>query len=158
MTKLPKRPNRLNCIVIMILCLGLAFPAGMDAAPAKKKTQKKSAKSSKTTASNRRRSSSRRRSAPVVARKSYDEMMGRSGSVGPGRPVTFGEIGDSDDVALLDETRMRSHIKFLADDLLEGRGTGSRGGLIAAKYIATQFEALGSSPQEWIAATSSKCT
>ncbi len=73
-------------------------------------------------------------------------MMGRSGSVGPGRPVAFGEIGESDDVALLDETRMRSHIKFLADDLLEGRGTGSRGGLIAAKYIATQFEALGLEP------------
>jgi Zn-dependent M28 family amino/carboxypeptidase len=38
---------------------------------------------------------------------------------------------------------MRAHVKFLADDLLEGRGTGARGGEIAAKYCAAQFEALG---------------
>jgi len=39
--------------------------------------------------------------------------------------------------------RLRAHIKFLSDDLLEGRGTGARGGEIAARYIAAQFEALG---------------
>jgi len=39
--------------------------------------------------------------------------------------------------------RLRAHIKFLSDDLLEGRGTGARGGEIAASYIASQFEALG---------------
>src|SRR5919202_909721 len=38
---------------------------------------------------------------------------------------------------------LRAHIKFLADDLLEGRGTGARGGELAAKYIAAQLEALG---------------
>src|SRR4051812_7794802 len=37
----------------------------------------------------------------------------------------------------------RAHMAFLADDLLEGRGTGTRGHEIAAKYIATQFEAMG---------------
>jgi len=35
---------------------------------------------------------------------------------------------------------------FLADDLLEGRGTGTRGHEIAARFIATQFESLGLEP------------
>ena len=39
----------------------------------------------------------------------------------------------------IDAERIRAHVRFLADDLLEGRGTGARGGDIAAKYIATQF-------------------
>ena len=39
-----------------------------------------------------------------------------------------------------------SHIRFLADDLLEGRGTGTRGHQIAAGYVAGQFEALGLEP------------
>src|SRR2546426_7192745 len=46
------------------------------------------------------------------------------------------------DIAI-DEDALRAHIKFLSDDLLEGRGTGARGGEIAAKYIASQFEAMG---------------
>jgi len=39
----------------------------------------------------------------------------------------------------IDAERIRAHVRFLADDLLEGRGTGARGGDIAAKYIAAQF-------------------
>jgi Zn-dependent M28 family amino/carboxypeptidase len=39
----------------------------------------------------------------------------------------------------IDAERIRAHVKFLADDLLEGRGTGQRGGDLAAAYIATQF-------------------
>jgi Zn-dependent M28 family amino/carboxypeptidase len=35
--------------------------------------------------------------------------------------------------------RIRADVKFLSDDLLEGRGTGQRGGDIAVKYIATQY-------------------
>ena len=34
----------------------------------------------------------------------------------------------------IDPERIRAHVKFLADDLLEGRGTGTRGGDIAARY------------------------
>lgn len=41
---------------------------------------------------------------------------------------------------------MRAHVKFLASDLLEGRGTGQRGGELAVVYIATQFELLGLKP------------
>jgi Zn-dependent M28 family amino/carboxypeptidase len=42
--------------------------------------------------------------------------------------------------------RIRAHVRFLADDLLEGRGTGQRGGDIAAQYIATQFALYGLKP------------
>lgn len=44
---------------------------------------------------------------------------------------------------LFEESAMRADIKFLSDDLLEGRGTGAKGGEIAAKYIAAQLEGLG---------------
>ncbi|HEV2816529.1 MAG TPA: M28 family metallopeptidase [Allosphingosinicella sp.] len=40
----------------------------------------------------------------------------------------------------------RAHVAFLADDLLEGREAGTRGFDIAARYVATQFEALGLTP------------
>jgi Zn-dependent M28 family amino/carboxypeptidase len=43
----------------------------------------------------------------------------------------------------ISEDALRAHIKFLSDDRLEGRGTGSKGGETAALYIAEQFEALG---------------
>src|SRR5689334_5290008 len=43
----------------------------------------------------------------------------------------------------INEATLKAHIRFLSDDLLEGRGTGARGGEIAAKYIAAQLEALG---------------
>ena len=42
--------------------------------------------------------------------------------------------------------RVRGHVEFLADDLLEGRGTGTRGHEIAASYVASQFRALGLQP------------
>lgn len=42
--------------------------------------------------------------------------------------------------------RIRAHVRFLSDDLLEGRGTGQRGGDIAADYIATQFALAGLKP------------
>jgi Zn-dependent M28 family amino/carboxypeptidase len=42
--------------------------------------------------------------------------------------------------------RMRPHLKFLASDLLEGRGVGARGGDLATEYIATQFALTGVKP------------
>jgi Zn-dependent M28 family amino/carboxypeptidase len=60
------------------------------------------------------------------------------------------ELGFAPDVAAalqsIDPERIRAHVKFLADDLLEGRGTGTRGGDIAANYIATQFALYGLKP------------
>ncbi len=47
---------------------------------------------------------------------------------------------------LIDPEKIRYHVKFLASDLLEGRGTGARGGDIAAEYIAAQFGIYGLKP------------
>ena len=49
-------------------------------------------------------------------------------------------------MAAIDAEKIRAHVKFLASDLLEGRGTGARGGDIAAEYIATQFALYGLQP------------
>jgi Zn-dependent M28 family amino/carboxypeptidase len=43
----------------------------------------------------------------------------------------------------IDPEHIRAHVRFLSDDLLEGRGTGQRGGDIAGEYIATQFWLYG---------------
>src|SRR5437868_8725493 len=42
--------------------------------------------------------------------------------------------------------RVRQHVKFLASDLLEGRGVAVRGGELATEYIATQFALAGAKP------------
>src|SRR4051812_8835948 len=39
-----------------------------------------------------------------------------------------------------------SHVRFLADDLLEGRAPGTRGGELATRYVAAQYERLGLQP------------
>ena len=49
-------------------------------------------------------------------------------------------------VEMTDAEKIRAHVKFLSSDLLEGRGTGQRGGDIAAEYIATQFALYGLKP------------
>ncbi|HEV2710033.1 MAG TPA: M28 family peptidase [Edaphobacter sp.] len=48
--------------------------------------------------------------------------------------------------ASIDPEKIRAHVKFLSDDLLEGRYPGLRGGDLAAKYIATQFALDGLKP------------
>src|SRR5882757_1522879 len=48
--------------------------------------------------------------------------------------------------ASIDPEKIRAHVRFLADDLLEGRGPGLRGAEIAAQYIATQFALDGLKP------------
>ena len=42
--------------------------------------------------------------------------------------------------------RVRADVEFLASDGLEGRDTGSRGYVIAADYVASQFRAIGLEP------------
>ena len=46
----------------------------------------------------------------------------------------------------IDEATLRGHIRFLADDLLEGRGPGSRGDRLTQLYLQTQFQTLGLRP------------
>ena len=56
------------------------------------------------------------------------------------QPQTLPERGD------LAAARVRADVEFLADDLLEGRDTGSRGHAIAAAFVASRFRALGLRP------------
>ena len=44
------------------------------------------------------------------------------------------------------ERRVRAHAEFLADDLLEGRGAGTRGHELAMAYVIAQFSRLGLEP------------
>src|SRR5213594_3438574 len=46
----------------------------------------------------------------------------------------------------VDTAAMDAHLRFLASDLLEGRAPATRGGRLAAEYIAAQFQALGLQP------------
>ena len=41
---------------------------------------------------------------------------------------------------------LEAHLRFLSDDLLEGRGIGTRGGHLAAAYIESVFRAAGLAP------------
>lgn len=49
-------------------------------------------------------------------------------------------------VNLFSEEKLKSTVKFLSDDAFEGRAPGSRGGELAAKYIANQLQLLGIKP------------
>lgn len=55
-------------------------------------------------------------------------------------PAALAEAGQPD------PARLQAHMAFLADDLLEGRETGTRGYDIAARYVAAQFMQLGLKP------------
>ena len=47
---------------------------------------------------------------------------------------------------VVQEAPIRAHMAFLADPLLEGRGTGQRGGDLAVRYLEGQLRALGLKP------------
>jgi Zn-dependent M28 family amino/carboxypeptidase len=48
--------------------------------------------------------------------------------------------------ASIDPAKIGAHVRYLASDLLEGRGPGTRGGQLAAEYIASQFALAGARP------------
>ena len=72
--------------------------------------------------------------APVIAQQAQVPAL-------PGVPKSVQQAADS-----IDAEKIRAHVRFLASDLLEGRGPGVRGGNIAAEYIATQFALDGLKP------------
>ena len=49
-------------------------------------------------------------------------------------------------VPTFEPATFEAHLRFLADDLLEGRGIGTRGGRLAAAYIEAVFRAAGLEP------------
>ncbi len=141
-------------LLILVLLLGLAWPA-LESDTEARRQRKKSSKSkvqksrskrgskvsrSRGRRSRVRRSRSRRRgsSTPAVRRKGFDEMMNAKNAP----EGTDEELAG----AQIEEFKLRAWVKYLSDDLLEGRGTGARGGFLAAKFIASEFEEMGLEP------------
>ncbi len=135
---------------VLLLCLSVAFPiellaaatavtsVEMAATVTAKQRRKKSTSRKRTSSRRSRRGRSSRAAAPP--RTNFDKVMMENRAV-------VNEATDSDQASQkIEDGALRAHIKFLSDDLLEGRGPGGRGGLLAAKYIAAQFEALGLEP------------
>jgi len=60
-------------------------------------------------------------------------------------PAQLRDIG-APGLAAIEPASLSAHIRFLADDLLEGRDTGTRGHAIAARYFASQLQAAGAEP------------
>jgi hypothetical protein len=55
--------------------------------------------------------------------------------------------GDSEaEISLIHPEAIRADMRFLADDLLEGRRAGTRGHQLAAQFVAAQFESMGLAP------------
>ena|SRR5579871_5772153 len=48
--------------------------------------------------------------------------------------------------ATITDNEIAAHFRYLSDDLLEGRGPGSRGESLAIKYVAAQYERIGLRP------------
>jgi Zn-dependent M28 family amino/carboxypeptidase len=73
---------------------------------------------------------------------------GASGASGGSKGAPSVRLSGAGFVALntISPERIRWHVRFLSHDLLEGRGTGQRGGDLAAEYIATQFAEYGLKP------------
>lgn len=65
-------------------------------------------------------------------------------SIAIGVIVLVPVLGQTDNS--LSAQRIREHDRFLASDLLEGRGVATRGGDLATEYIASQFALAGARP------------
>lgn len=77
---------------------------------------------------------------PVAARQA-----GAGSSQGPAQSAV-GAPTVPQAIKAISAESIRAHTRFLSSNGLEGRGTGQRGGDIAADYIATQFSLLGLQP------------
>src|SRR5262245_36061734 len=130
-----------------LICFGLVWPFDFNAFAMQRRSsqsaQKKSGAKKSGGGSQRGRSARSRgggRSQAAAPRPAFDKIMSENRAL----------LSESSDAELaasqIEESKLRANIKYLADDLLEGRGPGSRGGTLAAKYIAAQFEALGLEP------------
>jgi len=73
---------------------------------------------------------------------------GASGAAGGSKGAPSVRLSGAAFVALntINPEHIRWHVRYLSHDLLEGRGTGQRGGDLAAEYIATQFAEYGLKP------------
>ncbi|HZF40619.1 MAG TPA: M20/M25/M40 family metallo-hydrolase [Blastocatellia bacterium] len=139
-----KKNHQLLRLLVFVICFGLVWPAGADVSAqsrAKSRAKKSSRAKSRRGGSKRARSAGRSSVAPTP-RPAFDKIMSENRAL-------LNESSDAESAASqIEENKLRAHVKYLADDLLEGRGPGSRGGMLAAKYIAGQFEALGLEPAD----------
>ena len=55
-------------------------------------------------------------------------------------------LADDAELPEFEARALRAHMEFLADDLLEGRDTGTRGYALAARYVASMFAMAGLRP------------
>src|SRR5262245_1159851 len=100
----------------------------------------------------RRRESRVKRANGRIWRKNWAGLMGFVSAIAACALLAMSAVatagGDAADSAManIQPEAIRAHMRFLADDLLEGRGTATRGHEIAAKYMAAQFEKMGLSP------------
>src|SRR5262249_25637271 len=137
-------------LFVFMICFGLVWPLvwpidGVSAQSRAKPGPRKKSGPKKSARGKSRRTSSRsarggRSGVAATPRPAFDKIMSENRAL-------LSEATDAESAASqVEENKLRSHVKYLADDLLEGRGPGSRGGMLAAKYIAAQFEALGLEP------------
>ena len=136
--------------VVILLCLCVASPLEtlaavlifepVESAPTTTTVQRRKKATPKKRTTRRRTTRRARSRAATPPKTSFDKVMAANSAV-------LTEATDAEQAGQkIEEGALRAHVKFLADDLLEGRGPGARGGLLAAKYIAAQFEALGLEP------------
>ena len=64
----------------------------------------------------------------------------------PGAPASGLTPGEADAAARVTAGAIDAPLRYLSDDLLEGRGTGARGDDLAIRYIAAEMEASGLRP------------
>lgn len=139
-------------LIVLLLCLSITWE--IEAAP--RKRQKRASVTKKRGKSARAKSRVARGRRGKVRRTRVVYRRGRKGRRVVRRVVTYdfppasgdeGAINDAEQGgAQINDAELRAHIKYLADDLLEGRAPGSRGGMLAAKYIAARFESAGLEP------------
>ncbi|HYE74788.1 MAG TPA: hypothetical protein VEF04_15725, partial [Blastocatellia bacterium] len=137
-----KKNRLLVNFILMALCFGLFIPLfseTTEAAPRKKRTRAASSRKGQTRA--RSRTAKRGRSSRRSRRGSRVAAVSRPRTSYYDLPIEdrnlLNAINDAEQAgARIEDSELRAHVKFLSDDLLEGRGPGARGGMLAAKYIA----------------------
>ena len=60
--------------------------------------------------------------------------------------VGTGCVGEAPDAGLIAPDQIAPHVRFLSNDLLEGRGVGGRGEELTIEYLASQLELAGAEP------------
>lgn len=156
-----KKNHSLIHFIVFVLCFGLisGLLGDLEAAPRKKRGGR--AASARKGQSARAKGRSAKARGSKKARSRTSSRRGRRGARVAASPRSrtsyydlpledrnlLNAINDAEQAgAKIEDSELRAHVKFLSDDMLEGRGTGARGGLLAAKYIAAKFESLGLEP------------